>query len=79
MNFFQQHPIREIDHFAKVVDLLAWRGCDAELRMLLDPTAQIIADSPDVIDGDFGLLWLAHLAIFPFLKAGDLSKEALDR
>ena len=79
LDLFQQHPIREIDYFAKVVDLLAWRGCETELRRLLEPTAQTIADSPAVIGGDFGLLWLAHLDIFPFLEAGDDSNEALDR
>jgi hypothetical protein len=78
LDLFQQHPIREIDQFAKVVDLLAWRGYEAELRALLEPTAQTIADSPDVIDGDFGLLWLTHLAIFPFLEARDDSEQALD-
>jgi hypothetical protein len=76
---FRQHPTRHIDHLAKVVDLLAWRGCEQELRELLEPTAQTIANSPDVLGGDFGLQWLTDLAIFPFLEAGDVSPEGLDR
>jgi len=43
LELFRQHPVKHIDEFAKVVDLLAWGGCEAELRDLLEPTAEIIA------------------------------------
>jgi hypothetical protein len=76
---FRQHPINHIDQFTAVVNLLAWRGCETELRDLLEPTAQTIADSPDVIGGDFGLEWLTNLSMVPFLEAGDDSPPALDQ
>jgi len=79
LRLFRQHPINHIDQFATVVDLLAWRGCETELRALLETTSATIADSPDVIGGNFGLLWLSNLALFPFLEAGDDSPAALDR
>ena len=79
LELFRAHPIRHIDEFAKVVDLLAWRGCEPELRALLEPTAVTIAESSEVIDGDFGLLWLTEMTIFPFLEAADDSPAALDR
>jgi hypothetical protein len=79
LDLFRQHPVKHIDQFADVVDLLAWRGCERELRELLDPTARTIADAPDVLGGDFGPLWLTQLAIFPFLEAGDDSPATVDR
>ena len=61
LTLFRQKPIRFIDEFADVVDLLAWHGCEAELRSLLEPTAAVIEDSADVIDGGFGMRWLTNL------------------
>lgn len=78
LNLFQQHPLKHTEQRMELVDLLAWHGCETELRELLEPTAQIIADSPEVLCGDFGLRWLTYLAMFPFLAAGDDSKRALD-
>jgi hypothetical protein len=79
LRLFREHPSKHIDQFARVVDLLAWRGCETELKELLEPTAHPVADSPDVLGGAFGLQWLADLAIFPFLEAGDDSPPAVDR
>jgi hypothetical protein len=76
---FRQHPVAHIDQFASVVEILAWQGREEELRSLLEPTAATIADSPEVIDGGFGLLWLTFLAMFPFLDAGEDSPAALER
>jgi len=73
---FREEPIKFIDQFAEVVDLLAWHGCEAELRWLLEPTAAIIEDSPDVLNGGFGMRWLTHLAMFPLLESGDDTPEA---
>ena len=75
---FRQEPLRFIDEFAQVVDLLAWHGCEAELRGLLEPTAAVIEDSADVINGDFGMRWLTNLAMFPLLELGDDSPVALE-
>jgi hypothetical protein len=75
---FRQEPIPFIDQFAEVVDLLAWHGCEAELRGLLEPTAAVIEDSPGVFDGDFGMRWLTNLAMFPYLERGDDSPEAFE-
>ncbi len=77
LDLFRQHPVKEIDELAKVVDLLAWCGCETELRTLLTDTAQTIAASPEVLGGDFGLYWLTHLAIIPFLEAGNTAPETI--
>jgi Protein of unknown function (DUF1186) len=79
LDLFRQHPVNHIDEFADVVNLLAWRGCEMELRTLLEPTAQTISDSPDVLGGTFGLLWLTHLAMIPFLEAGDDPAQSIDQ
>ena len=79
LDLFRLHPVKHIDQLAEVVDLLAWRGCETELRGLLEATAQTIADSPDVLGGGFGLFWLTHLAMAPFLEAGDDSEQAIDQ
>jgi len=79
LDLFRQHPVKHIDQFADVVDLLAWRGCETELRQLLETTARTIVDSPDVLGGEFGLVWLTHLSVFPFLEAGDDSPEVMNR
>lgn len=79
LRLFQEHPVKHIDHFARVVDLLAWRGYEPELKALLEPTARKIDDSPEVLAGEFGLEWLTNLAMFPFLEAGDASPAAMDR
>lgn len=73
---FRQHPTRFVEELFEVVDLLAWHGCEAELRGLLEPTAAELADSRQVIDGSFGLRWLTNLALGSFLEAGDESPEA---
>ena len=75
---FRQEPVRFIAEFAEVVDLLAWHGCEAELRGLLGPTAAVIEDSAEIIDDGFGMRWLTNLAMFPFLELGDDSPEALE-
>jgi hypothetical protein len=75
---FRQEPIKFIDQFLEVVDLLAWHGCETELRGLLEPGAHQIADSPEVFGGDFGLKWLTNLAMIPALEAGDYSPIALE-
>lgn len=79
LNLFRQHPLEHIDRFGRVVSLLAWHGCEAELRDLLEATAHKIAKSSKVIGGDFALECLSDLAMFPFLEAGDASAEALER
>lgn len=79
LRLFQEHPAKHIDQFARVVDLLAWRGYETELKELLEPTAEKIACSPEVLGGEFGERWLTHLALFPFLEAGDASPAAVDR
>jgi hypothetical protein len=78
LTLFRQHPLKDIDSFALVVDLLAWRGCEEELRSLLEPTAATMASSPEVIGGQFGLRWLANLRLFPLIEAGDDSPAAMD-
>jgi hypothetical protein len=75
---FRQEPVKFIDQFAEVVDLLAWHGCEAELRGLLEPYARKIADSPGVFGGNFGLKWLTTLAMIPALEAGAGSPIPLD-
>ena len=79
LDLFRQHPVKHIDQLSDVVDLLAWRGCEMELRELLEPTAQTAAGSPDVLGGDFGLLWLTELTMFPFLETGDDSPEVVNQ
>ena len=74
---FRQKPIRFIEEFAQVVDLLAWQGCETELRGLLEPTAAAIEDSAELVDGGFGMRWLTNLAMFPFLELGDDSPGAI--
>jgi hypothetical protein len=32
LTLFREHPVAEVDQFAWVIDLLAWRGCESELR-----------------------------------------------
>ena len=79
LDLFKQHPAKHVDQLADVVDLLAWRGLEKELQELLTAMAQPVFDSPEVLAGGFGLLWLTHLAVFPFFEAGDDSPEAVDR
>ncbi len=79
LDLFKQLPVKHIDQLADVVDLLAWRGLEKELRELLTAVAQPVFGSPEVLRGDFGMLWLTHLAVFPFFQAGDDSPEAVDR
>ncbi len=79
LTLFREHPIEHIDRFGRVTSLLAWHGCEAELRELLEPTAHKIAKSLKVIGGDFALECLGDLAMFPFLEAGDTSAQALER
>jgi hypothetical protein len=78
LSLFRQHPVTHTQKYGQVVNLLAWRGCETELRALLEATAQTIADSPDVFGGDFGLLWLTELTLFPFLEVGDDSPPAVE-
>jgi hypothetical protein len=74
---FQRNPVRFVDELAHVVDLLAWQGCESELHDLLKSTAAIVVDSPEVIDGGFGMRWLVNLAMFPTLERGDTSADSL--
>ena len=34
LDFFREDPVGSVDQFAELVDLLAWRGCEGELRAL---------------------------------------------
>ncbi len=79
LTLFRQHPLEHIDRFGRVVSLLAWHGCEAELRELLEDTAHKVARTSKVIGGDFALECLSDLTMFPFLEAGDASAESLER
>lgn len=78
LTLFRQHPVRFVDDFSLVVDLLAWQGCESELRGLLEPTAAMIDESDEVINGGFGMCWLVNLAMFPILELGDTSADSLE-
>jgi hypothetical protein len=32
LTLFREHPVAQVDQFARVIDLLAWRGCESEFR-----------------------------------------------
>jgi hypothetical protein len=79
LDLFKQDPVGSVDQLAKVVDLLAWRGFEEELHELLAIAAKPVWDSPEVIGGDFGLLWLTYQVMFPFFEVGNDSPDAIDR
>jgi hypothetical protein len=78
LTLYRQHPFKFIDQFVDAVDLLAWHGCEVELRDLLEATAKDLADSAALFDGGFGKRWLTTLAMVPVLEAGDDSPAALE-
>jgi hypothetical protein len=79
LKLFRENPIQFVDEFAKVVNLLAWQGCESELRDLLEPTANAIYESDEVVDGGFGMHWLTILAMLPILELGDTSAASLEK